>query len=271
MKDISEREARYIVTPETDLVPDAGLGEFVTGYSQRGDRFNWKWLLWNILPFAGTFLFIFIVLGYWIKHIRYTRILIYKGGFVWQVVTHRGVVKCETKVQFADLKGLSVRRTRHYTSHYGIIDQYNYTGITLIALGTNNQIAFSENETYRNEHEVPEKNNHVNYALNAILRQWSPIVIDRVNAELHDKGFCTFYGINGHETQVSHSFIRDDSHYVAAGQFRYSMGDGCLRLYPQNEDGAKFKKQADIWAIELGALCDSNVFLTAVEQFFGIK
>lgn len=98
---VSENEARYIINPDVDLVPDAGLGDFVVGYNQRGDRFKWYWLFWLLIPIIGIFYFLIPAFGYWLTHILHTQILVYKDGFLWQTVSHSGKVKIEEKVEFS--------------------------------------------------------------------------------------------------------------------------------------------------------------------------
>ena len=108
------------------------------------------------------------------------------------------------------------------------------------------------------------------YALNVIQGEWNSIVIDRLNAELKEKGYCSFYSETGSEIQVNREFIRNDKHYVS-GQLSYSFYDGCLWLYPQNEEGSMFKAAPTNWCINLGELYNSQVFLIVMKQFWGIK
>lgn len=266
---VSENEARYKINPDVDLVPDAGLGDFVVGYNQRGDSFKLYWYFLNLLPVFGTVMFLLHVLNYWLTQINRTQILVYKDGFLWQTVSHNGTVKRERKVEFGKMKGMIVKRVREYSSCYGS-KSYNQTSVTIKIIGEDLKELFNERDSYYSECENPDRYNHVAYALNVIQGEWNSIVIDRLNAELKEKGYCSFYSETGSEIQVNREFIRNDKHYVS-GQLSYSFYDGCLWLYPQNEEGSMFKAAPTNWCINLGELYNSQVFLIVMKQFWGIK
>ncbi|MCI7249971.1 MAG: hypothetical protein MR548_02675 [Prevotella sp.] len=266
---VSENEARYIINPDVDLVPDAGLGDFVVGYNQRGDRFKWYWLFWLLIPIIGIFYFLIPAFGYWLTHILHTQILVYKDGFLWQTVSHSGKVKIEEKVEFSKMKGMLVKRVRQYSSYYGL-QKYHGTDVKIKIIGEDFKTLFNESDSYHSATENPDRYNHVAYALSVIQEEWNSIAIDRLNAELKEKGYCSFYSETGSEIQVNREFIRSKDHYVS-GKISYSFSDGCLLLIPQKEEGALFKAAPEKWSIDLGSLYNSQVFLIVMKQFWGIK
>lgn len=266
---VSENEARYKINPDVDLVPDAGLGDFVVGYNQRGDSFKLYWYFLNLLPVFGTVMFLLHVLNYWLTQINRTQILVYKNGFLWQTVSHNGTVKRERKVEFGKMKGMIVKRVREYSSCYGS-KSYNQTSVTIKIIGEDLKELFNERNSYYSECENPDRYNHVAYALSVIQEEWNSIAIDRLNAELKEKGYCSFYSETDSEIQVNREFIRSKDHYVS-GNISYTFSDGYLLLIPQKEEGALFKAAPKNWSIDLGSLYNSQVFLIVMKQFWGIK
>ena len=249
-------------------IPDEGLGNFRFGYTQETVSFNWSCILWNLLPLVGQILFLFHVITYlWTKS-HANRILLYEHGFIKQVVDMKGRVKKESVYDFYKINGVKYSKTRQYQNIYGI-QRYNCTAVSLHILGSDNAEELIIKGSYRNENELDNQYNFVGYACNSIRSTWLQFAIDKFNKEISTVGYGTFVSKSG-RVLVGKEFIQVNDQVVSPG-FKYSFDSGYLYLYPNDEEGSHFKKKSKSVNINVVEMYNSDVFLMAMQQFFGIS
>lgn len=271
----------YVINPELEMIPDVGLGDYIVGYSTKGKKISYLallWLvviplvliplLWNdklyimsyfllILPIIG----IVYTIGYYIRGAE--SYYIYTNGFVWQKLSSDGKVKKETAINFKDVSGIKVSKTRHYTQST-FITTYNSTTVDFKVYG-NNGILFSQKSGYKNEYEKPEKYNAQGYAIHTIVDKWNDIALERANQELSEKGYVTF---NAGYVKVGRDFLKVGSNYVEVGNFKYAFDEGMLYIYPESVDGLQ---KSEPFSVDVNSMTDSDKFLMTIGQLLDIK
>lgn len=253
------------------LIPAMNLGNFIDGYIEKNESFNYKNLWWPLLPIIGWVIFVLLVIIYFLKllfHFRFFRVFIYEKGIVRQSLTKKGKTVDETVFKFNDLIGVSYKKTRQYKNVYGI-NIYNDTTVQLTGLDENKKEICILSGSYRNEKEQPGKYNFTGYACNAIMNVWNQIALERFDKELKQNGFAVFYSGNK-EVKVGIKFLRMGNNYVS-DNFSYIFDNGALIIYPNMEEGSHFKKHANYFSIDVNGMYNSHIFLMAIRQYLGIN
>lgn len=256
-----------------DVVPDAGLGEFMEGYTSKRDGHPYKFLWWLLVPIVG-----WIVVPFWVIIYVLSRtfrnesfIYLYEEGFLWVVKSITGKSK-EYLVRYDEVGGMQYSKTRKYQTSYAIITVYQGTHVNFNICDKEGVSIFGQFFSYRNEHEVDDKYNACGFAVNAILERWDELAINRVNRELNQQGYARFYtNDNGQRVYVDigRGFIKTGSDY-AGNDFRYSIQDGYLFIYPSDED-RNYSNKKEYFTINVNQMYDSRVFFLAASQLLGIK
>ena len=109
----------------------------------------------------------------------------------------------------------------------------------------------------------------VGYACNSIRSTWLQFAIDKFNKEISTVGYGTFVSKSG-RVLVGKEFIQVNDQVVSPG-FKYSFDSGYLYLYPNDEEGSHFKKKSKSVNINVVEMYNSDVFLMAMQQFFGVS
>lgn len=256
-----------------DLIPDAGIGEFVEGYSSQRNPFNYKFLLWLLVPIAGQIVVVMYVLGFFLGKLLggIENIYIYSDGFLWEkkplIGKHEEIV-----VRYDEIGGIKYSKTRHYQTTYGIIRTYNGTHTTLEVCDREGFTICSRVNSYRNEHEAEDKYNAAAFATNSIIDRWNVIAADRFNKDMSEKGYGTFYTTDGKKkvtVKLGRDFIKTDNHY-AGRNFKYAFQDGLLYIYPSEED-RNYSNKEEYFTINVNEMFDNRIFLIAANQLLGIK
>ena len=244
------------------------LGKFLQGYTNERVPFNWKLLLWNLLPIAGTVMFIIFLSQYLWERQRPKRILIFENGFIKQQLTYSGQVRKYNTFKYSDLSGILYEHTRRYQNIYGI-RRYITTDIKLSVLDSNNKPTKIFSGTYKNEYEIDGHYNFIGYACNAINNSWLNIAVQRFNNQLSALGYGKFITKNG-EVRVNKDFISVNGEYVTS-VCKYSFDNGYLYLYPNENRDSNRKHRSQSVIINISQMYNKEVFLLALNKFYGIK
>lgn len=279
----------FIVNPELEMIPDVGLGNYIVGYTSKGERFALEKILWLVIPglpflyflLRGDkndfiwlyFLFPCLLIGFFkvlvysiqviTEAIHGNNYYIYDKGFVWHKRPFGGKIKKEAIINFNDVSGIRMSKTRHYTQST-FSSSYNGTSVEFKVYGMNG-ILFSQISTYKNEYENPEKYNVEGYAFHTIIDRWNDIALERANQELSEKGYVTF---NAGYIKVGRDFLKVGMNYVEVGNFSYSFDDGQLYIYPESVDGLHVPES---FSVDVNSMTNKEIFLLTIDQFLGIK
>lgn len=258
----------FTVDPAAVLIPDEGLGNFRSGFTEERIRFKLSSIFWNIVPFAGQVIFLSSLFQFlWLKtHSR--RVLLYEHGFIRQTLNFRREVKKETVFRYDGLKGMLLSKTRRYTSTYGI-RKYGSTSVSLTILDSDNVRKNLISGSYRNENEKDDDYSFAGHVCHAINKDWLDRALFNFNDELVRKGYGSFVTSKG-EVRVGKDFINVGNEYVSGG-FRYSFEDGNLYLFPDMEENAKFKRKKRTVTINVSGMYNKEIFLMALNQFHGVR
>lgn len=256
---------KYLVNSDTTPIPDYGLGAYKEGYSNIGEGFPWLSIFWNIIPVAGQFIFFTKVFQHFRKK---GSVLIYENGFLEQHANWKGEIKEEYPYNFNELKGVSLSKTKHFQTTYGI-RTYNGTAVDLSVMENDSSVSNILKGMYRNKNERPDKYNFIGYASHAINDAWINFAIRRFNQEFAQKGYGTFYA-DYKTILVGKGYIKvnDD---IFSGAITYSFDNGYLYLYPETEEGAHFKKKSKPIEVNVAKMFNKEVFLMAIDKFLGIR
>lgn len=257
----------YLVHPNKIQIPDEGLGEFVSGYTNENKPFNWTNILWNILPLGGQFMFFLEVGKHWSEKLHPSRILIYKNGFIKQKLDRKKRVIEESIVDFNRINGIMTCRTRHYRLIYGI-RKYDYTEVEILVMDDKYMEESVLEGKYKNENEIDGEYNFFGYASNAVSNAWFSFSLDNFNNEYSTKGFGSFSTTEG-VVLVGKDFIKVNNDVVSSG-FKYAFDSGRLYLYPNAAEGGHFKQKTKPIEINVAEMYNREVFLLAIKQIHGI-
>ncbi|MCM1111113.1 MAG: hypothetical protein NC336_07895 [Clostridium sp.] len=260
---------QFVINPDDIQIPDEGLGEFVNGYTEERIPFSKDMILWNLLPGVGQLFFIGYLVKYWMIKKNAERILLYQSGFIHQNLDGKRLVRKENVVNFDDLNGVLVERSRQYQVIYGI-RKYVRTDVCLWVSFKNNTKKRILSGSYRNEHEVDGYYNFEGFACNAINNAWMQFAFKRFNDEFAAKGYGSFTTPSGEEVLVGSDFIKIGDTVVSSG-FKYSFDNGTLYLYPNAAEGGHFKTKSKPVSIYVAEMFNKEVFLTAIAHLHGIK
>lgn len=260
------------INASKDQIPDTGLGEFVEGYTNSRDSIINKKILWLLLlPIVGwVILAVFLIvmlLGKTFGTIH--SIYLYKNGILWETKPKIGKSE-EIIIRYDEIGGIKTSKTRQYSSIYGLVNVYQGTSVLLDICDRDGFSIIQRHFAYQNEHEKEDGYNSFGFGMNAILAAWDKIALDRLNKELNEKGFCTFYTTeNGKKVsvEVGGYFIKSAGNYASAG-LKYAFQEGILYIYPSEEDCNSSKKY---FTINVNEMYNRNVFLLAVNQLLGIR
>lgn len=263
---------KVLLNASKDLIPDAGLGEFLEGYSSQRDPFNYKLLLWILVPVIGWSLVLVFIVNFFFHKWLDTKdyIYLYKEGFLWVRKPCLGNPR-ETIVRFDEIGGIRYSKTRHYKVIY-LVNVYNETSTTFEVCDRKGLSICKVESAYRNEKEADDKYNAVAFASNAIIDRWNEMAIERFNRDVAEKGYGTFYtkgGTASVKVELGRDFIKTGNHY-AGSEFRYAFQDGLLYIYPTEED-RNFSDKTQYFTINVNEMYDSRIFLLAAAQYLGIK
>lgn len=259
---------KYIIDPNKTNIPDEGLGEFLIGLTEEKTTFNWLHLLWNLIPIGGQFVFAMHVFNHLFAKLRPARVLIYKNGFIKQELNGSGKIKSQTVVDYNETNALSYIKTRRYTVTYGI-RKYTTTDVELSILDSDNVREKILSGDYHNENETDGNYNFIGYACNAINNSWRQFAIEKFNREMASKGYATFHTPSG-EVQLGKDFIKTNGVVVTSG-FKYYFDEGSLYLLPNAGEGDHFRNKSDKVRIDVAQMFNKDVFLLAIDQFFGVR
>lgn len=169
--DMSTNKGKCALNAQSDVIPSVGLGTFIEGYTNTRDRIINKKVLWMLLiPILGQIVIPLIILLTYIgkffeaKHFVY----LYEEGILWR---RKRFLRAEDEVsiRYSDIGSVGVRKTRHYSSVYGIIKFYNVTETNLVIYDHDRHLLLSRSFNYQNEKEEDDKYNALGFAMNAIL------------------------------------------------------------------------------------------------------
>ncbi len=258
----------YTVNPDSVQIPDEGLGEYVVGFTEERKPFNWVNVFWNLMPVIGQLFFVGHVVRHWWVKSHPDRILLYKNGFIKQTLDGKGRVKKESVINFNDLKGVLMVKTRQYQNIYGI-RKYNGTTVNLSVLDDQNVKEEILSGAYRNEDDLEGHYNFIGYASHGINNSWLEFAIKKFNNEFSNNGYASF-STPGGEVLVGPDFIKANDTVVSSG-FKYMFDNGYLYLYPNAAEGEHFKKKAKPVSINVAQMYNKEVFLLAIGQIHGIR
>lgn len=258
------------INASKDLIPDTGLGEFVEGYTNRRDSINKKILWLLLLPIVGwVLLAVFLILALLGKFLRKTHsVYLYQDGVLWETKSIIGKSE-EIIIRYDEIGGIKTSKTRQYSSIYGLVNTYQCTSVLLEICDKDGFSIIQRQFAYQNEHEKEDGYNSLGFGMNAILTTWNKIALDRLNRELNENGFCTFYTTeNGKKVsvEVENYFIKSANNYAGAG-LKYAFQEGILYIYPSEEDCNSSKKY---FTINVNEMYNRDVFLLAINQLLGI-
>ena len=256
-----------------DIIPDAGLGEFIEGYTSKREGHPYKSLLWLLVPIIGWIVVPMLLIVYCLK--RYFRdesfIYLYDDGFLWMVKSFTGKSK-EYIVRYDEVGGMMAAKTRNYQTHYYVIKIYTGTSVAFNVCDKEGVTLLSLSIFYNNEHEKDDKYDACGFALNAILDKWHAMALERANREISEQGFARFFTLNkGSMTSVDigRGFIKTEGNY-AGENLRYAFQDGLLYIYPSEED-RNFSNEKKYFTINVNSMYDNQIFFLAASQLLGIK
>lgn len=163
------------------LLPDYELGSYVDGYTNENERFNYLNLLWLLLPVLGWYFLLVYATIFVRQHWRVKNTLVYEGGIVRQWLTHKGKLKKEEIVKFADIKEMWVKEDNEVFIDSSTSVESRHTTFTLYVIYNNNRKVKLWSDTYRNDRKMDDL--EYNYlALNSILYAWKKSYRARFNA-----------------------------------------------------------------------------------------
>jgi len=256
-----------------DLIPEAGLGDFVEGYSGEKEPFNYNFLWWILFPVLG-WLFLLMYFLNWKNVIgKKFNVYLFEKGFIWETV--RRFRDNELKaIKYNEIEGIANPKTRHYQSRFGF-ECYTQTGAALLVCDKNGTSLLSESFQYKNEFEEDDRYNAVAFGANAIMERWNTIALARFNEELRKQGFVSFYTIEGKgklvRVDLGRDFLKEGDNYVGTSSgFRYSFDSGLLFLYPSEED-RNYSNKKRYFTINVNNMYNKTIFLLAASQFLGVK
>lgn len=260
------------INVEKDFIPDAGLGKFIEGYTNKKDSFPYKFLWWLLLPIAGQIIVLMLVIIYFSGKIfgKKHTVYLYEDGVLWESKPMIGSNE-EIILKYDEIGGIRTSKVRQYQSTYGI-RTYNGTSVVMDICDKEGYSLLLRKFSYRNEKEEEDKYNSLGFAMTAILNSWNKIAIDRLNSELANQGYGTFYTISGKsvvKVEIGRDFIKTGENY-AGSDFKYAFQDGLLYIYPSEED-RNFSSTKEYFTININDMYDKEPFLLAAYQLLGIK
>ena len=253
----------FLINPETEMIPDAGIGNFIEGYSRKGERVNYYIFVMILIPVPGLYFVIEEIIHYFKTRNIVNSYYLYTNGFIYQKSDGNKILEQEV-IDFNDCTGVSIAKTRTFT-WFGI---YNNTVVRFRVLSDAMKIIFDQTSSYENKKEDPHKYNICGTAFHAIIKRWNDIAIERFNHEFSEKGYGTFYSENGDIIQVGKSFIKVNSAYADANTSKFGLNNGLLYIYRESVDGGSYEKNG--LNIDVNNMFNSQVFLIAIHQLLGL-
>lgn len=266
-----ENKEKLAINPVKEIIPQIGYGEYIEGYSNTKDPFNYKFLWWNIFPIVGQILVLFYVLFFFLNKLLGTKhyVYIYKEGILWK--SHNVFSNKDAQIRYDEIGGIKTSKVRHYKLIYGI-RKYNCTEVVIDISDKNGNSFIKHKFNYRNENEEESKYNALGYAMKAIMNIWNEYAFERFKKELSEKGYGTFYSTSGKQRQIveiGQGYIKSDGNYAGAG-FRYNFQNGLLYIYPTEED-LNFSDKKEYFVINVNDMYDRDIFLFVASKLLGIK
>ena len=266
------KRERCSIKPKESIVPNTEYGPFIEGYTNTRDPYNWKSLWLLLFPIVGWIVVPILLLTMLLERLLTTKhyVFIFERGVVWKSKSFYG---SENVVSFSYEEVLGVRLSRelNYTSFYGLFRKYARTDVRFEILSKNRNVILKKRFYYQNEKEVAEEYNALGFATYKIAAMSDKHVVDLLNTELANCGYCTFYTIKGHSivpVEVGKGFIKYDGNYANAN-LQYAFQNGLLVIYPSEEDCNYSSKNR--FSIDVNNMFNNNLFLGTVSQFLGIQ
>lgn len=260
----------FRINPETEMIPDAGIGDFIEGYSQKGERVNYAILVLFLFPIPGLYFVIEEFLHYMKTRNIVNSYYLYSGGFIYQRRNGTTILDQDV-IDFKKVKGISLSHTRLY----GQFGMYNNTEVCLQVLNEEMSIVFNQTSSYVNKNEKTGKYNLCGQAFNAILYRWDKIALERFNHEFADKGYGTFISRNIYYPdevdmiQVGENYIKQNNAYAETGNSKFLLNDGKLQVFTESGNGNDYDKAP--LEIDINKMFNSNVFLIVIRQLLGVE
>ena len=254
----------FRINPETEMIPDAGIGNFIEGFSRKGERVNYWIFIMILIPIPGLYFVIEEILHYLKTRNIVNSYYLYTCGFIYQ--KRNGIKILEQDVvDYRNVKGISLSHTKIY----GQFGEYDYTVVCLQVLNEEMNIVFNQTSSYVNSNEDPEKYNLCGTAFHAINNRWNQIALEQFNHEFSEKGFGTFYSVEGDTILVGVNYIKVNSAYAEADTSKFGLKNGDLHIFRESVDGGGYEKNS--LTIDVNKMFNKACFLMAIHQLLGLE